>query len=110
MAKGTKICRVCGEEYEYCHTNRPANVFRYQKVACCAEHGAIYLQRIRDSRSQAVAEVAEEVTENAVIVAEESVAEEVTTTKAKRKSRKTKVVEEVTEESVTEAETEDIEV
>lgn len=51
MATATKICKVCGGQYEYCHTNRAvAGVFRWQDVACCPEHGSIYLARILESR------------------------------------------------------------
>lgn len=51
MATATKNCKVCGKEYEYCHTNRTvAGVFRWQDVACCQEHGSIYLARILESR------------------------------------------------------------
>ena len=58
MAKGIKICRVCGKEYEVCHTQRPNlnNEFRWQEVACSPECGQIYLQRIIDSRSKKVDE------------------------------------------------------
>ncbi len=53
MATATKICKVCGKEYEYCHTNRTvAGVFRYQDVACSPEHGSIYLARILESRKE----------------------------------------------------------
>lgn len=52
MATATKKCKVCGIDYEYCHTNRRvAGVFRWQDVACCPEHGSIYLARIEASRS-----------------------------------------------------------
>lgn len=51
MATATKICKVCGKEYEYCHTNRSvAGVFRWQDVSCCPEHGSIYLAKILESR------------------------------------------------------------
>ena len=53
MATATRICKVCGTEYEYCHTaRRSAGVFRWQDVACSPEHGKIYLARIIKSRSQ----------------------------------------------------------
>lgn len=53
MATATKICKVCGKEYEYCHTIRRVDgVFRYQDVACCPEHGSIYLQRVIASRAE----------------------------------------------------------
>lgn len=51
MATATKKCKVCGKEYEYCHTvRRNASIFRWQDVACCIEHGSIYLARIKASR------------------------------------------------------------
>lgn len=52
MATATRKCKVCGAEYEYCHTvRRVAGVFRWQDVACSPEHGSIYLDRIMASRS-----------------------------------------------------------
>lgn len=52
MATATKICRVCGKEYEYCHTARKvAGIFRWQDVACSPEHGTVYLSKIRESRN-----------------------------------------------------------
>jgi hypothetical protein len=52
MPKSTKICKVCGREYEYCRTLRHTEgVFRWQDVACCAEHGSTYFARIQASRS-----------------------------------------------------------
>ena len=54
MALATKKCKVCGREYEYCHTLKNlAGVFRWQDVACSPEHGSIYLSQIRESRGQA---------------------------------------------------------
>lgn len=51
MASTAKKCRVCGKEYEACRSaNRTAGVFRWQEVACSPECGAIYLQRIEESR------------------------------------------------------------
>lgn len=52
MAIGTKICRVCGKEYEACHTLRPNlnSEFRWQDVACCPEHGQEYLMKVLKSR------------------------------------------------------------
>ena len=52
MATATKIYRVCGKEYEYCHTARKvAGIFRWQDVACSPEHGTVYLSKIRESRN-----------------------------------------------------------
>lgn len=51
MASTVKKCRVCGKEYEACRSaNRTAGVFRWQEVACSPECGAIYLQRVEESR------------------------------------------------------------
>lgn len=57
MPKATKICKVCGKEYEYCHTERRvAGIFRWQDVACSPECGSIYLAKIRASRAEASAD------------------------------------------------------
>lgn len=55
MAIGTKICKVCGKEYEACHTLRPNlnNEFRWQDVACCEEHGQEYLRMVMAARGHA---------------------------------------------------------
>lgn len=51
MATAIKKCRVCGKEYEACHTlKHTAGVFRWQEVACSQECGSIYLAAIRESR------------------------------------------------------------
>ena len=51
MASTVKKCRVCGKEYEACRSaNRTAGVFRWQEVACSPDCGAVYLQRIEESR------------------------------------------------------------
>lgn len=55
MASAIKKCRVCGKEYEACRSaNRSAGVFRWQEVACSPECGAIYLQKIEESRGRVV--------------------------------------------------------
>lgn len=52
MANGTRVCKVCGAEYEYCRTKyRDTSIFRYQDVACCAEHGSEYFAAVLASRS-----------------------------------------------------------
>lgn len=52
MVSAIKVCRVCGKEYESCRSaNRNAGVFRWQEVACSPECGAIYLDRINESRN-----------------------------------------------------------
>lgn len=52
MAK--RICRVCGKEYDYCAecslSQYAPNVYHWEEVACCPEHGQIYLDRINASR------------------------------------------------------------
>lgn len=56
MAKGTRICKVCGKEYEYCRTWNSDNKFRYQDVACSPECGAVYFARIAASRKESTEE------------------------------------------------------
>ena len=47
MAKGTRICRVCGKEYEYCHSVKTWDgINRWQDIACCPEHGAQYFAEV----------------------------------------------------------------
>ena len=47
MAKGTRICRVCGNEYEYCHSVKTWDgINRWQDIACCPEHGAQYFAEV----------------------------------------------------------------
>lgn len=59
MNKGTKICKVCGKEYEYCHTKKKdPRTFRWQDVACCPEHGEEYLALVIASRTESVEEPA----------------------------------------------------
>ena len=47
---GIRKCKVCGKEYEYCHTLRSNTIFRWQDVACCIEHGNEYFAQIAVSR------------------------------------------------------------
>ena len=51
MASAYRKCKVCGKEYEYCHTLRRDTLFRWQDVACCPEHGSIYFAEIEAVRS-----------------------------------------------------------
>lgn len=52
MATAIKKCRVCGKEYEACHSaKRVDGVFRWKDVACSPECGATYLALIRESRA-----------------------------------------------------------
>lgn len=50
MPIAIKKCKVCGCEYEACHTNKISNGFRWQDVACSPECGAIYLARVMEAR------------------------------------------------------------
>lgn len=52
-----KQCRVCGKDYEPCHSTKlQPGVFRWREVACSPECGAIYLQRVNESRGLATKE------------------------------------------------------
>lgn len=51
MPTGIRKCKICGKEYPYCKTNVRAGTFRYQDVACCPEHGRIYLAKVEAARA-----------------------------------------------------------
>ena len=51
MATAKRICKVCGNEYDYCRSFSPsADIFRWNDVACSPEHAAIYFAQIEASR------------------------------------------------------------
>lgn len=50
MAKGTRVCKVCGATYPYCKTHNTNGNFRWQDVACCIEHATQYFKQIEESR------------------------------------------------------------
>lgn len=57
MNKGTRICKVCGKEYEYCKTNKVSdNIFIGKDVACCQEHAEIYFERVKKARAGEVSD------------------------------------------------------
>ena len=60
MAKGYKVCKVCGKQYEYCTTERRADLFRWQDVACSPEHGAAYFEKVLASRGKRASAEADE--------------------------------------------------
>lgn len=45
----TKICKICGKEYQYCSTK--ASAFRYHDVACCPEHAVEYFKKVETARA-----------------------------------------------------------
>lgn len=59
----TKICKWCGKEYEACHTIFNGNFYRWQDVACCVEHGALYFDEVARDRGEVlpknIAEIAD---------------------------------------------------
>ena len=71
MAKGYRVCRVCGKEYEYCRTNRPAELFRWQDVACCPAHGAEYFASVEAARNGRCETVPQEEDETDLLFEEE---------------------------------------
>ncbi len=88
MATATKVCKVCGREYPYCKTERKvAGVFRWQDVACCAEHGNIYLERVLASRSKTM--VDEDNNSKIDVIPAEDRDNKATTTPKSRRPRKT---------------------
>lgn len=53
MAKVIKQCRICGKDYEYCHSCRKGDItFRWQEVACSPECGRMYFYQILKDRGQ----------------------------------------------------------
>lgn len=53
MPKGTKKCKICGKDYEYCRSMLPdTDMFRWQDVACCKEHGEQYLRLVLEARGE----------------------------------------------------------
>ena len=51
MIDSTRICKICGKEYPYCKTAINNNIFRWQDVACCPEHGSEYFARVEEARA-----------------------------------------------------------
>ena len=51
MAIATRKCKICGVDYPYCKTVNRAGAYRWQDVACCPEHGSIYLAKVIAARS-----------------------------------------------------------
>lgn len=52
MGNGTRVCKICGAEYPYCHTDRPTGMFRWQDVGCCPEHAEKYFIAVLKDRGQ----------------------------------------------------------
>lgn len=61
--RANRVCKWCGAEYEGCHTIFNGNMYRWQDVACCIEHGALYFEAIANDRGTTlpddIAEIAE---------------------------------------------------
>jgi len=73
---GVRKCKVCGREYPHCETNRPVNINRWQDVACCPDHAAIYFAEIDKSRSAAKPDADTEQTESESLIADYTVDDE----------------------------------
>ena len=67
MDSKTRICKICGKEYPYCHTITN-DAFRWQDVACCKEHAAKYFEKIAISRGEKPAKKSEPKVEAAPVV------------------------------------------
>lgn len=46
----TKPCKICGKLFTPCSTNTVG--FNWRKVACCQEHGAMYLNKVLRARGE----------------------------------------------------------
>ncbi len=54
MPKQTKVCRVCGKNYEACRSVKTGSgVFNWREVACSPECGEVYFRRIEEARNPA---------------------------------------------------------
>ena len=84
MATSMQICKVCGKEYPFCRTARPDGLYRWDSVACCPEHAAIYFAEVAAARA-ADTEVP---TEDAQPVAEQASLPKATSTKKARSKKK----------------------
>ena len=51
MPKAMKICKVCGKEYEACHTPNPG-IFRWRDVACSPECAQKYIYEVMVARGE----------------------------------------------------------
>ncbi|MCQ2770651.1 MAG: hypothetical protein MJ236_02495 [Clostridia bacterium] len=63
MSKGTRICKICGKEYEYCKT-KAQGMFIWRDVACCEEHAKEYFRKVAISRGELEEKVVEEPVKN----------------------------------------------
>lgn len=70
MDNSTRVCKICGKEYPYCRTSFNNNIFRWQDVACCAEHGSEYFARVAASRAESSPKEPEVVLKNSDILFE----------------------------------------
>ena len=61
MDKGKRVCKVCGKEYPYCKNWNNNDIFRWQDVACCEEHGKEYFAAVMRARGENVNEPKKEV-------------------------------------------------
>lgn len=53
MATSTRICKICGTEYEYSYYPRNNDdLYRYQDIACSPEHGAEYFAKVIVARGE----------------------------------------------------------
>lgn len=86
MASVIRTCKVCGKKYEYCFTNRPSGLFRWQDVACSPECGTEYFRQIAISRGELV----EDEPSKAAPVAEQPATEVETPKRKTTKQRKKK--------------------
>ena len=77
MAPVTKTCKVCGKQYEACHTStRFLGAFRFKDVACSPECFDKWIKLVEESRKP-VATILEEVLNETPVVDEVPAVEEV---------------------------------
>lgn len=86
--KDTRICKICGKEYKACRPVYTNDIYRWQDVACCQEHGLEYFALVEESRRKGREKVAavDEAAVAAPVETQEATEQPATPKRRKKKS------------------------